>query len=712
MPMTDDEARKQWNAFSPDVRSQKLAKMTPVQKNRLSRILLSDNPNKEGVYQMKATPGEDFVSIPYSRVMDASGLGYRIRPQDRETYARDRSTEVLKQQPKLAEIGRTTAGGLSTNSEYLKAMQLPEAVPEKPGLWSRVESKVEDWTEPTTVFHDIGGTPANMEMQANLIKRIGRVLFGVPDMGPQVYSAVKDALSSDPQKAKEGEQRFIQLVRPDAQAKARFKELKSDWQRDPRLAAANVGGDIVGMWLAGKAMEVPMKGAQALEHATGNYRPIEVPIDGEVVPVTVGEYAPTTLAGRYQLRLKRAGMGAKKFEELESEQLRKVKAVMRNTAQETSELIGPMKNEPGAAMGDAAETTLEKARPMYRALDQALRTMPASFGDVSPILKDAISRARKLGAQIEPDAELYIDGGKVTPQSHPVLWQRLLEQGIIDETGGGTPLTALQKIRSLLYRMQRSSPDASTRYAIGNEIRNMNANIEAALKNSPKLLDSWKEADRLWSKGYALRTVAETITNATKGTPIEAQASWLDPVPQRMQATSLVSALNDLAADGTLDKAFTAEQRKNLRASADVLDRIQRTKVGTGPGSGHMSEGRALSAALHGSTGPAFGALVGGTFGGWHGLGFGALLGAMVQQFSERAVVDVMTTPGGVKALVALERAMTPTQRALAVQKLTAAVAAQSAARQPAKSPKQLQAEAAKLKPAGATSSLAAAPAQ
>ena len=181
---------------------------------------------KGGTYKM-LSPERELKDIPYENVMKASDAGWKVHPSERERYASDRRQDVLKTQPKISE------------DEYLKQMKLPEALPEKPGQWSRVEGAVQKYTEPTTVFPGVVPTlhsPETGEFGLNFTKRVGRVLFGIPDFGAQAFSALKDSLSADPQKAKDGEDRLA-AMHPGAQIYNRLQELREDWNKDPKLAA-------------------------------------------------------------------------------------------------------------------------------------------------------------------------------------------------------------------------------------------------------------------------------------------------------------------------------------------------------------------------------------------------------------------------------------------------------------------------------------------
>lgn len=284
----------------------------------------------------------------------------------------------------------------------------------------------------------------------------------------------------------------------------------------------------------------------ARENVTKALGPREVPIAGEKVPALVAEATPGTKAARLQSAAKRSGAGAQRFTDFAIEQQNKVKDVIRKVAKQTSEMVGPISEEPGHAMHDAATATFAKASPMYAALDESLVEIPDGLSDVSKVTEQAIVRAKKWGVEL-PDQE----------------WNR---------TAPTTPITTYMKVRSELGKMLRGSSDASQRYAIKNDLALMNSNMETALADTP-LLDTWHEADRLWAKGYAIRDVGDAITQSTKGTPGAVQHPSVAKVATSTTGGSLVSRLNNLSDEGVLAKAFTPDEIKNLRQAADILDR-------------------------------------------------------------------------------------------------------------------------------------------
>ena len=684
--------------------------------------------NTEGLYQMMRPDGTP-VDVPYSKVMAASAAGWKITPKARETYAKDRfaTLQAPAGQPRISRTtvtnpleGRFTKGGRMVPQPPLP--EETEAPP--PGLWEKMRTAFAKVAAPTGAnrptslaqTHSLVDTAWNWG--ANLADETGNILgtaantaFGAADMIPQIYSASKDFLTSyQPDRAASGAARLLQML-PPQMAQDYMQRLKEEQAKNPKYAADDVIGTALGIWAAGKATEVPgevVKGLPALRQAVAaRYGPRPVELAGEKIPVAVGEAEPASAAGRMQARLKRSGTDAAKFEKLEAAQQEAVKQVIRRTAQQTAGLTEPVAAEPGAAMQDAADATFSKARPMYAALDKSLVTVPDGLQNVSQITQQAIARAEKLGVDVSDSGitgEYYVDkaGNPVDRGSmSPAKFDDAIRNGDITtkQLAQGQPISTYMKVRSQLLKMKRATADAATRNAISNEISRMNDNMEAALKGTP-LYENWLEANRLWLKGYALRDVANALKDVTKGTPAAQQAPGLAPVPTRLQGAGLVDRLNTLADEGTLDKAFTPEEVRNLRQSADILDRIQRTPVGKGYGE-NMSRARGLTHAISGAAGPIAGAGIGFALGhGLYGAEAGAGIGFLVQAVGERALVHIMTRVNGVNALKTIEAAKTPAQLQSAMKTLATLAAASSAARQQTKSLKELREEAQKHKPA------------
>jgi hypothetical protein len=198
-----------------------------------------------GLYKMTGPDGTKH-DVPYNQVMDASKAGLKTTQEERERYAADRIAELKKQNPRFTE-------------GQFRSMELPEAVPTEPGMWQSAEEGVKSLTTPTNKYPGripLGPlTPkVTAEADLNTIKRVGAVLFGIPDMGAQAWGALKSALSPDPVRSVQGQAQLMQM-HPAVQFTDRLKELKQEMKTDPKLAGENVAGDLIGMWLAGKVQE-------------------------------------------------------------------------------------------------------------------------------------------------------------------------------------------------------------------------------------------------------------------------------------------------------------------------------------------------------------------------------------------------------------------------------------------------------------------------
>ena len=163
-------------------------------------------------------------------------------------------------------------------------------------------------------------------------------------------------------------------------------------------------------------------------------------------------------------------------------------------------------------------------------------------------VKDALARitGRKLSAGRRGGEEIQ---SVLTNPDVPAS----VRQAIASQLGTAeTPLETYSAYRdartSLLQigRQLRKSGDWNSA-RIANELReNLDLGIERALrKQDPKLVETFKAANRLTSQGYALEDLAETIRGAVSGMPEEAQrgVQGIKPVPQRVAGGKLSARL-------------------------------------------------------------------------------------------------------------------------------------------------------------------------
>jgi hypothetical protein len=207
------------------------------------------NPKGEGLYEMTGKDGNT-IQVPYSKVMAASNAGYTVDQKVRERYAKDKNEETMQQRrahPLGSEPRFAPAADQST------APKLGEATPKANDLPT---SSNPPKAHGAPLSANGALDPGDPERQAglNIIKRVGKNLLGVADMGPQAYNALKDSLSDDPDISNAGTEALQNLL-PHAQILSRVQELKEDWKKHPSLAIENLAGDAIGMFLVGKATE-------------------------------------------------------------------------------------------------------------------------------------------------------------------------------------------------------------------------------------------------------------------------------------------------------------------------------------------------------------------------------------------------------------------------------------------------------------------------
>jgi hypothetical protein len=588
---------------------------------------LTANPRGEGIYQMR-TPQGQVIGLPYSNVPKRPQGWSFANQTEQERFNKDYGADPARQTeagPSFAAAPSGKEWGRALLRHPLRATAALAVPRQRP----------KGATTGEMLASDVGNVAAGaLSVPRHPVQTALGALEGI---GGVVTAPVEAAMGKP----------------------TIFSETAEQFKESPEIVPFGLGQAIAMGGLGKKAGTLGGKGIQAIrEAAAKKYGPVNVPIAKEKVPVLVGEARPETAAGRKQIGFKRMGVSPAKFEKVAQAQQTAVKNVIRKTAQQTSGLIGPMAEEPGEAMQEAADATFAKARPMYAALDKSLTTVPDGLENVSKITQQAMSRAKKLGvtfgdesvdlSKIRPDKNGSIQWGgtRISKATNPERWNALVKDGIIDDSGHGTPISAYIKVRSQLLKMQRSTADAATRNAISNEIRTMNEGMETALKGTP-LYENWVQANHLWSKGYALRDVADAFRKATKGTPAAEQAPGLTPVQTRILGPNLVNRLNSLEQEGILGRAFTHEEISNLRQAADILDRAR-----AAAGSGYSFV---------------------------HGYSLRSVFWRSLIRMPAIPLVNIMTKIEGVNALKAAEAARTPAELQTALVALGVAAASPSA---------------------------------
>jgi hypothetical protein len=405
--------------------------------------------------------------------------------------------------------------------------------------------------------------------------------------------------------------------------------------------------------LGGATMMFPLIGeglTAAGGKAVNTIRPKVVKIAGVEVPLLSGEADPMSLGASAQAGLKSGGFGSKKFMQFAEKQQAAVKKVISTIAAQTSDMTGFMGDEPGQAVKFAGDVALDKARPMYKALDASMTSVPDTFANASKLTKQAIARASKLGVEIDTTpvggTHLVDKAWKpVAPNDYnEVQLERRLKSGDYhyEDVSSTQPLTTFMKVKSELLKMSRMSNDPAHKYAIFNEVKAMDEAMSKALDGTP-LYGNYKEASRLWAKGRSLQEISEELRQSTKGVPTAFQHPDLAKIPTEIQGSNLVSRLNDLYQEGTLARAFTFNESKNLFQAADILDRAS-LKVGR------------------------FGVPI-------HGYGGHSTIYDAVKRLGMRPFISAMTTVKGVEGAKVLAEATTKAGQERALNMLAAAAA-------------------------------------
>ena len=288
--------------------------------------------------------------------------------------------------------------------------------------------------------------------------------------------------------------------------------------------------------------------------------PKVVDVEGVKFIVPVGEAeesAVSSKAGLKQSQYKKAGIGAKEFDEINRYNQAAAREVIRKVAQKTSGMTGPMSESAGTAAKQSGNAVLNQARPMYQALDATITGPPEMrvlANNMSKAVERAMSKAEKYGFPAQPKGSLT------------------------------QPLDTYIKAKSSIADAMRNARDPIVKRGLEASYDEMNDVIEKEMKSSgvAGMYDNFVEANRLWAKGKALQRVGEAIDKATPGVPSRLQNPGLSARPPEIKPVSLVQQLKKLDAKGDLTRGFGDTQKTALYKVADILDR--QTGVGLPPG--------------------------------------------------------------------------------------------------------------------------------
>ena len=284
-----------------------------------------------GLYKMTLN-GSDFVDVPYNKVMDASKSGFKIRKEDRETFASDRMADMAKH-PKN--------GRFLTEGEF-RSMELPEVAGTEQG------ATPEFWNSIRQYISDLGA-PRENQTWRNFARRVGANLFGIADFPVQASGALIDSLSNQPDVSLAGQEQLVHMM-PNVMVADRIKEFKEEWAKNKNNAMNNLTADAFALFLAHKI------GSKA----------------GGVGDMIRGNEAGRTFA-RSQLGMpERIEAEVKKFGNESDAARAELKAARQNTAQDNLETV---RKHEELKQKIAAENDAAVARDKKR-LDTKRNSMP------------------------------------------------------------------------------------------------------------------------------------------------------------------------------------------------------------------------------------------------------------------------------------------------------------------------------------------------
>lgn len=173
---------------------------------------LTANPKGEGLYRMgsydfhEGGVSKPEVQIPYSRVKDAQAAGYKLHPDEKSRYEKDSTHEG-----------------------------------QGPGFLERTMNSVNKALEPVPGERSIPitGTPLD---DANTVRAAGRTILAAPGYLRDLLGAATDMVQG-----KSTGQELLDMIDPTKIPEGMYKQFKEDYKQDPKMAADNLAGSLIGL---------------------------------------------------------------------------------------------------------------------------------------------------------------------------------------------------------------------------------------------------------------------------------------------------------------------------------------------------------------------------------------------------------------------------------------------------------------------------------
>lgn len=202
----------------------------------------TSNPNGEGLYRMMPASVQGYtdtskeIQVPFSRVNDAQAAGLHLHPDEQPRYTKDAAHQGE---------GKT--------------------------LLERASARVQGLLQPSTGI--AGQIPVVPGVDINAVKAAGRVVAGLPEFAKDLASVYYNVARGNAHYST-----LLDMVDPGQVPMQLQQQFHEDMKKDPKLAADNLIGTLLGMGLLTKAPEAAKSAVKGAAEGVGisSGKPAEV----------------------------------------------------------------------------------------------------------------------------------------------------------------------------------------------------------------------------------------------------------------------------------------------------------------------------------------------------------------------------------------------------------------------------------------------------
>ena len=260
-----------------------------------------------------------------------------------------------------------------------------------------------------------------LNVGGNVLKRAARMGEGAFELPGHIESITSRLFSSDEKASSEAEGELL-AMHPGAQIADRLKEAVHDWRKSKSLAAENVVGDLLGMYLTGKAGEVAGKAGKSVAKLPVKAGEAMVRNATETTPRDVANVVKETSA-KNEVEVEKA---AKKTEDARARVADKNEAAReaakaKNAAQAEKrqvvlqkhfDALQKAKGETGTSLESGRPRTPEELQSHKEALSRGVEQLD------TPFKEDLIALKEKVNAEAHQrygELETALNGEEATP---------------------------------------------------------------------------------------------------------------------------------------------------------------------------------------------------------------------------------------------------------------------------------------------------------